>query len=229
MELPPQYYENLGGIPEVRRLSGLDIYRFEKISKEVIGDEVLDIGAYYGDFLRICRDDRKIGRIFGTEVNNLRVKTANRLLGDEVVVEDFQHGRLSQFDDQSVDTVVCMEVLEHIEDDNYGFQELLRVAKKRAIITVPYKESVRETVCVNCGKATPQDGHLHAMYDESSFLNLMPQTFIRSKIEVFGSPVTRFMSNYLPNRVLPAADRLFCKLFPADTIWVMFIFDRKIC
>ncbi|UCD06972.1 MAG: class I SAM-dependent methyltransferase [Candidatus Aenigmatarchaeota archaeon] len=42
-----------------------------------------------------------------------------------------------KFKDNSFDTVLCQEVLEHIADPVRGMKELWRVAKKRVIITVP--------------------------------------------------------------------------------------------
>ena len=41
------------------------------------------------------------------------------------------------FDDDAFDTVLCSEVLEHLEDPDAGLRELLRVARQRVIVTVP--------------------------------------------------------------------------------------------
>tara|TARA_Y100000031_G_scaffold153650_1_gene199400 strand:+ start:1001 stop:1471 length:471 start_codon:yes stop_codon:yes gene_type:complete len=50
------------------------------------------------------------------------------------------------FEDDKFDSVICSEVLEHIEDDQKAIQELYRVLKREGllILTVPSKDSIWE-------------------------------------------------------------------------------------
>ena len=41
------------------------------------------------------------------------------------------------YEDNSFDTVICSDVLEHLSDDKKALNDLMRVAKKKVIITVP--------------------------------------------------------------------------------------------
>ena len=45
--------------------------------------------------------------------------------------------------DKSVDTVLCLEVLEHLDDPSVALAELSRVARKRIILSVPYEPYFR--------------------------------------------------------------------------------------
>lgn len=47
-----------------------------------------------------------------------------------------------EFEDRTFDTVLCMEVLEHLEDQDFqaGLKEIRRVCRGQLIVSVPYKE-----------------------------------------------------------------------------------------
>ncbi len=69
------------------------------------------------------------------------------------------------FKDNAFDVVLCSETLEHVVDFNRAIEELIRVARKALIITVPHEpQSVIETV----KKRQVPDGHIHA-FDVCSF------------------------------------------------------------
>lgn len=85
-----EYFEMLGeqkpGIFGV-----LDAYRFRLVLDQLLPGSVLDVGVYFGDFLKLAR---KHGHeIAGTEVNEARKNLANSLLGEDAVVIDFRNGR----------------------------------------------------------------------------------------------------------------------------------------
>lgn len=74
------------------------------------------------------------------------------LLGDSIVgvdiagspdyVIDLEEEVLAQFPDHSFDVVVCTEVLEHVSNFHALLDDLLRVAKKEVIISLPNCTSV---------------------------------------------------------------------------------------
>lgn len=64
--------------------------------------------------------------------------------------------------------MTALEVLEHIPEWQDVLRAMLGLANKIVLVTVPYKERIRQTVCIHCGKLTPLYGHLHT-YDMNSF------------------------------------------------------------
>jgi SAM-dependent methyltransferase len=174
----------------------LDFYRYKLIYKQLCPGSVLDIGAYYTDFLQIARKNGR--QIFGTEVNQGRREFSNSILGENLVVVDFQNGRLRTFQDSSIDNVVCMEVIEHIVDDKVAVSELCRVARKKVVITVPFREKIRFSLCVNCNKFTPHSGHLHS-YDLDSFSKLVPDGWQVTRVRPICNRMVRFLMSILPN------------------------------
>ena len=131
------FYEALGlpkGIP-----SSSDFYRFKRVRSHISGNSVLDVGCGRADFLKEIKPDYKIA---GIEVNMQRVGYCNKVLGKEVVMLGDLEGKID-FEDNSFDTVVCMEVLEHLLDPQKALKELVRISRKRVIITVPFQEKIR--------------------------------------------------------------------------------------
>ena len=174
MEVPERtieaYYEALWA-PTPRRLSLIDQYRFRLVLGRLAPGSVLDVRTYLSDFLLLARKQGR--KIAGTEINADRVRVANEMLGEKVVVQDFRNGLLSSFEAEAFENVVCMEVLEHVPDDRMGLLELCRVAKSRVIVSVPYNQRIRYYPCVHCAKYTSPSGHLHS-YAESSIGQLAP-------------------------------------------------------
>lgn len=222
--IPDDYYEALGDLPFKKRLTCIDTYRFQRVLKYLTKGSVLDVGAYYGDFLRSAQDYGY--NIIGTEINKKRVDKANVALGKDVVRMDFRHGKLETFRENEVDNVVCMEVLEHIEDYKKGLQELCRVAKKRVIITVPYKQEVRTQPCVHCCQYTPLSGHLHGSFDLESFDDILPEGWYILKKGTLGNIISVLLANSISNfPIIYFVEKLFSKLFPDNNIWMYIVFE----
>lgn len=152
------YYEALGLPKGIITLK--DKIRFLHASKWIAGDSLLDVGAYYGDFIKLALKEHKLKSVYGTEVCDRRIELANENIGKQVVRMGFRHGDLDSFEENSVDTITCMEVLEHVDDLDRAVRELLRVARKRIIITVPWEQKITYQLCVYCGRYTPESGHL---------------------------------------------------------------------
>lgn len=175
---PEKFYE-ASKIPNPQQPFDLvDDYRFYLALTFLLPGSVLDVGAYKCDFLKLARQEGRI--VYGTEINQVRVNYANRIMGENVV----NIGRLGEpnsirniYPDQAVDNVVCMEVIEHTKDHKAAVEELCRVARKRVIITVPYKEKIRKVKCIHCYKYTPYSGHLHS-YDFDTIKSLVPKEWL---------------------------------------------------
>ena len=99
---------------------------------------VLDAGCGEGfvvDYL--ARRDADL-RIVGVDLSAAAVDYAQAHFGDRA---RFRTGSVYKlpFSDRSFDTVLCSEVLEHLDDPDRAVEELKRVARKAVLITVPHE------------------------------------------------------------------------------------------
>jgi len=193
---PDERFEVMGKPSPGQPFGLIDYYRFHLVCRQLVPGSVLDVGAYFGDFLQIAREDGH--EISGTEVNSARVEVANSELAENAVVLDFRNGCFKSFRDAATDNVVCMEVVEHVPDDGLAVSELCRVARNKVFITVPFRERIQSVLCVHCNKLTPYSGHLHT-YDYGSFSQLVPSGWKVTKELPFAKRITRILASNLPN------------------------------
>jgi len=219
------YYEALGshfGIPTAG-----DYYRFRSAKGWLVGDSILDVGCGLGDFLNSIKTTY---RIAGIEVNSVRVEYTNRRLGQDTV----KLGNLDlglDFEDDSFDTVTCLELLEHLEDPQKALEELVRVSRKRVIITVPFKETIKSVLCIHCAKYTPYSGHLHS-FDETSIRDIIPHNASIVKMELCSNRLLRhipYVNKIIfkaPQCIISILDSLANRIFPRAN-WLMVILDKN--
>jgi SAM-dependent methyltransferase len=97
---------------------------------------VVDVGCGLGAS-RLYLPPRS--RFIGVEVSSRTLELARRLHGETVV--DFRRGGFPNLpvDSQSCDLTLCLEVLEHVEDDRQAVAELARVTKQggHLLVSVP--------------------------------------------------------------------------------------------
>jgi len=203
----------------------IEYYRFDIAKLFVKGNSVLDVGAVYGDFLKLLKDKYTIK---GTEINTERANICNENIGKKICVIDFKDGTLSTFGDKSVDTVVCLEVLEHIVDPQEGLNELLRVARKRIIVSVPCDEEITLELCVHCAKYTPRSGHLHSFNEVKikQYLDNCTENIEIIKLARFGNFFLKFIPDFIPFRLKFFIDKLFCRLFPKYAGWILLVSEK---
>ena len=130
------------------------------------GESVLDIGARDG-FLATQLTDR-FGRIVALDLEE-------PMLSDprvECVAGDV---RALPYGDASFDTVICAEVLEHVNPHSLdqACREIVRVARRAIVIGVPYRQDLRcgETQCTTCCRFNPPWGH-QSRFDEARLRDL---------------------------------------------------------
>lgn len=95
------------------------------IFKEVFQDvkKVLDIGC----------DQKQLKKILSGDINYIGVDIS----GMPDVLFNFDKEENLPFEDKSYDLVFCSEVLEHLENIHFIFDELCRLSKKYIIISLP--------------------------------------------------------------------------------------------
>ena len=149
--------------------SAADRRRFHRTARHLpkSWSSLLDVGCgegYWLDFL--CRRYGEGQTLRGYEYAGNRVVAAR----ERFPHLDLREGSIFELpeEDDTYDVVTCLEVLEHVPDWQTGFEELLRIAKKKVLICVPCREKIKSTMCIHCHKMTPYSGHLHS-FCESTF------------------------------------------------------------
>ncbi|WP_297086965.1 class I SAM-dependent methyltransferase [uncultured Draconibacterium sp.] len=71
------------------------------------------------------------------------------------------------FNENSFDYIIASEIIEHVVDPKIFVENLMRALKPGGtlIVTTPYKEKIRYSLCVHCNKLTPLHAHIHS-FDE---------------------------------------------------------------
>lgn len=216
-KLSQDHFENLGE----QAPSSWDtdeFYRFELVRRHLSEGSVLDIGAYYCDFLKLVDDSRDV---YGTEINQTRVDIANEQIKEDIVELGFRNGDLQMFDENSIDNVVCMEVLEHVPNLEHAIAEICRVAKSQVVITVPYKEQIQTELCIHCDSYTPRNGHVHT-FNEHTFDSILPQGYSVIDVFDFAPRILRLVARRLPlNMITFKILRQLESLHPGDGTWLL--------
>lgn len=115
-----------------------NFYRsFLSIIKNTKADKILDVGCGEGFTIQILKE-KNIGTAReGIDVLPEAVEVAKKNIPDE----EFKVGSIYDlpYKDNSFDLVLCMEVLEHLEDPQVALQELKRVSSKHIFFSVPHE------------------------------------------------------------------------------------------
>jgi SAM-dependent methyltransferase len=161
-------------------------------------------------------------------MNNERVDYCNQRLNSNVVMLGNLDKNLT-VEDSSYDTVVCMEVLEHLDDPAEGLYKLARITKKRLIITVPYNEQIRQVLCIHCAKYTPYSGHLHS-FNERNMVDIIPDSSKIIKIDLLGNKVLGYFPGSillfkLPLFISRSIDRVLNFIFRRAR-WMVVVIDK---
>ncbi len=203
------------------------MYRFKRVGKNIYGTSILDVACGQADFLTLIK---KKYQIAGTEINERRVNYCNQVLGQDSV----KFGNLDiglDFGDNSFDTVTCLEVLEHLNNPQEALKELVRISRKRVIVTVPYDEAIKYVLCIHCAKYTPISAHLHR-FNKQKIKDIMPDNVRLVKIDLIGNKALRLFP-YLnsivfraPLSIISLIDKFANRIFPRAS-WMLVILDKN--
>ncbi|HDY90001.1 MAG TPA: class I SAM-dependent methyltransferase [bacterium] len=80
------------------------------------------------------------------------------------------------YEDNSFDAVVASEILEHLEKPQDALGEVARIVRPGGyfIVSTPYCERLRFTLCIHCNKKTPVNAHLHS-FDDKIMENMLKE------------------------------------------------------
>lgn len=95
------------------------------VAEQCAGQSVLDVGCGSGEGLRVLASRATYA---------LGIDLDERLRRPDVTVEIKS---VTEMPDKSFDVVVCLDVIEHVEDDRAFLAELFRVARRAVFVTTP--------------------------------------------------------------------------------------------
>ena len=133
---------------------GLRLHKFKRNTelarvKKVLGvlqglnpSTLLDIGSGRGTFLFPLLDNFAWLKTFSIELNPIRARDIHALYkgGVESVHATMMSATELGFEDKAFDVVTALEVLEHMEEAQKAAREIVRVASRFVVASVPSKE-----------------------------------------------------------------------------------------
>ena len=152
------------------------------------GERLLDIGCGSGWFGDRCQ--RKGVDVWALDIGRTGVAGAKARFPQAAT---YQVGDLYYlpFATASFDAVVLSEVVEHLENIDAAIAEARRVLRPggRLLVSVPYRETIVDHLCIHCNQLTPANAHLHR-FDEAT----LGEYFLRQNLQICK---VRLMTNKL--------------------------------
>ena len=144
----------------LEKFSGNNFYFDRKSRYEFLVSEFNDL--INGNVLDIGCDEKYLKSILGEKINYTGIDKNNKA---EIFMDLEKDSLLSI--NQKFDTIICTEVLEHLENIHRIFNEILEISRKYIIISLPnaWFEFKKIPILKNSGKfyglpvETPEDRH----------------------------------------------------------------------
>ncbi|MEO8763497.1 MAG: class I SAM-dependent methyltransferase [Ginsengibacter sp.] len=129
---------------------------------------LIDLGCGHGSFLKLISSRRKDIRCVGIDNSD-----------GALAYIPFEKAKASivsvPFADKEFDCVYALEVLEHLNPEEFkkALEEMVRLSKKYIIVSVPYNEDLAWNMvkCPHCLTTFHYDGHLQ-VFNEAKIANL---------------------------------------------------------
>ena len=162
-----KYYDKVGE----SGLNSWDLTRFQETLQHLLhSGSLFDVGCGEGYWLKFLSQNTNL-QLLGADISPVRLNISRNNLNGTNVPLCISDIRKLGYRDRTFNQVTALEVLEHVPEWQDGLTELVRVASKRVIITVPYNERLKYENCQNCGERAYLYGHLNR-FSEDNFLDL---------------------------------------------------------
>lgn len=159
-------------------------YHAVQILNKICFNSFLDVGGGEGYKSNLVQHFFKV-KVINSDISEEACKRAKEIFNIESRVADIH--RLPFIDNQ-IDVVYCSETLEHVFDKDHALRELVRVASKAAIITVPHES--KKITKRNLDQEKPH-GHINS-FDLGSLNFLASDGFKVLSFRIL-SPITIFL------------------------------------
>ncbi|WP_372932297.1 class I SAM-dependent methyltransferase [Mariniphaga sediminis] len=124
------------------------------------------------------------------------------------------------FKKNSFDYIIASEIIEHVAYPDNFVKSLFQILKPGGvlIVTTPYKEKIRYSLCVHCNKPTPFNAHLHS-FDEKILTSLYTEPDLKQcHYQTFGNKILihlrlHVILKYLNFKVWKILDRIMNKVY----------------
>lgn len=139
-------------------------------------DSIADIGCGSGLFLNYIMENIDISRLIGVDFSEdaMKMLRVDRKVGDITSIP---------LEEDSYDLVSALEVLEHLDLEEYARakEELVRVSKRYILISVPFAETLEDEFvkCPKC-KTNFNKSHHKRTFDEQTMKTLFEAQGYRS-------------------------------------------------
>ena len=147
-------------------------------------ETIMDAGCGEGVVCNHINRIRKVSRFLGTDLNTEALKAARSWNPNT----DFIGASVYSFPlkDKSVDSSLCLEVIEHLKKPEKALDELERVTRNSLIISVPNRVLFRLaniTSLKNLTRLGEDPDHIQS-YTKNSFQSLLRRKFPKSEVHV---------------------------------------------
>ena len=125
-------------------------------------ESVLDIGCGSGWILRTLANSGLLN-LYGVDISRGQYMKQKEKDGLPVAFAEADAYFLP-FREESMDVILMSEILEHLETPADAVGEAVRVLRKggKFLITVPWREKIRHTLCIHCNRKTPINAHVQS-------------------------------------------------------------------
>lgn len=127
-------HDDIHALESIDKLNFYNSYIFEKILKSVFFGKVLDFGCGFGTFIEYVKHNLN-KEIIGYDINPKAIK--------ELEKKNINYLKSLENSDQSFDSIVSMNTLEHIKDDQLVLNQFNKILKKGGILVLYLPQSMK--------------------------------------------------------------------------------------